>query len=204
MAVAGKVAITPKGEYVDGTVYDRLDTVVYNGNLYLAKKASSNVLPTDEEYWMLMVDLLSKLDVDGDSKDNTVTFTSADKTDPAALADVEVLASGETHASILEKASTMFKNVRYLAKMLGTTDISAIGDGTVTDAINTLETDKADTEHEHTANKISGGTFASTATYAKSGTDYTTARIRNIYAGTTDMTAGTSTLTSGNIYVVYE
>ena len=38
----------------------------------------------------------------------------------------------------------------------------------------------------------------------KTGTDYTTARARNIYAGTSDMTAGSSALTSGNIYLVYE
>lgn len=54
------------------------------------------------------------------------------------------------------------------------------------------------------ASKISSGTFASTAVYAKTGTDYTTARIRNIKASTTDLTAGTSTLSSGDIYVVYE
>ena len=37
----------------------------------------------------------------------------------------------------------MFKNVRYLFGMLGTTDISSIGDGTVTDAISRINTDLA-------------------------------------------------------------
>lgn len=43
-----------------------------------------------------------------------------------------------------------------------------------------------------------------TAVKAASGTDYSVARIRNIYAGTSDMTAGSSALASGNIYLVYE
>ena len=34
----------------------------------------------------------------------------------------------------------MFKNIRYLLSKLGTTDISTIGNGTVTDAINTINT----------------------------------------------------------------
>lgn len=39
---------------------------------------------------------------------------------------------------------------------------------------------------------------------APADTDYGVARIRNIYAGTDDMTAGTTTLASGTIYLVYE
>ncbi len=78
----------------------------------------------------------------GDSKDNTVTFTSGDALDseenPLAWTDVEVMASGEKHSGLLGKISAMFKNIRYLYKMLGTTDISTIGDGTATGAIKTL------------------------------------------------------------------
>ena len=54
------------------------------------------------------------------------------------------------------------------------------------------------------ANKITAGTFATTDIKAANGTDYSTARIRNIYAGTTDMTAGSSTLANGCMYLVYE
>lgn len=39
---------------------------------------------------------------------------------------------------------------------------------------------------------------------AKTGTDYSTKRVRNIYAGTADLTPGTSALDSGTIYIVYE
>lgn len=74
----------------------------------------------------------------GDTANNTVAFTSADSTTATAWTDVSALVTGEKHSSILNKVSTMFKNIRFLYKMLGTTDISAIGDGTVTNALSTL------------------------------------------------------------------
>lgn len=49
-----------------------------------------------------------------------------------------LLASGETHASIFSKVSTIFKNVRWLLSKMGTTDIPSIGNGTVTGALSTL------------------------------------------------------------------
>lgn len=42
------------------------------------------------------------------------------------------------------------------------------------------------------------------AVKATNSTDYTTSRIRNIRASTTDLTAGSSTLSNGEIYLVYE
>ena len=71
----------------------------------------------------------------GNTNNNSVTFTSKDSTAPTAWSDVELFKSGETHKSLFNKISTMLKNVRYLYKMLGSTDISALGDGTVTGAI---------------------------------------------------------------------
>ena len=137
MATAGKVAPTPKDKFVNGTAYDKLDVVEYNGTLYIAKKASAGVLPTDTEYWMLAVDLTGKLDTTGDTENNTVTFESSDEADPTAWKNVNVLSSKEKHSSLLKKISTMFSNVRYLYKLLGTTDISALG--TVTQALANLD-----------------------------------------------------------------
>ena len=54
------------------------------------------------------------------------------------------------------------------------------------------------------ASKITSGTFAATDVKAMNGTDYTTARVRNIKASTTDLTAGSSALANGDIYLVYE
>ena len=76
----------------------------------------------------------------GDTAENTTAFTSSDATDESASAwtNVSKLSSGEKHSSIFAKMSQMFKNVRYLYKMLGTTDISKIGNGTCTGAISSL------------------------------------------------------------------
>ncbi len=74
----------------------------------------------------------------GDSTNNTTTFTSADTESPTSWTNVSVLTSGEKHSSIFNKISTMFKNLRYLYKILGTTSISSIGNGTVTGAISTI------------------------------------------------------------------
>ena len=50
---------------------------------------------------------------------------------------------------------------------------------------------------------IQSPAFTGTPT-APQGTDYSTQRLRNIYAGTADMTAGTTALPNGVIYLVYE
>lgn len=49
----------------------------------------------------------------------------------------------------------------------------------------------------------SGGTMTG-ALYAKDDAAYTTAKVRNIKFGTTDLTAGTSSLSSGQIAMIYE
>ena len=48
-----------------------------------------------------------------------------------------------------------------------------------------------------------GGTMTGIL-YAQSNTSYATAQVRNIAASTTDLTAGTSSLNNGTIYLVYE
>lgn len=81
----------------------------------------------------------------GDSKDLTTTFTSQDSTNVTQWTDVGVLQSGEKHSSMFQKISTMFKNIRYLYHMLGTADISTLGEGadigTVTGALSKLNSD---------------------------------------------------------------
>lgn len=55
MAIAGKVAITPKGEWNAQTAYTKLDLVFYDNASYVAIQPSTGVEPTNESYWMLMV-----------------------------------------------------------------------------------------------------------------------------------------------------
>ena len=85
----------------------------------------------------------NKLAKTGDSKDTTTTFTSSDVADGSATAwtSVTKLDSGEKHSSIFAKVSQMFKNVRYLYKLLGTTDVSSFFGGSnqdITGALSTL------------------------------------------------------------------
>lgn len=63
---------------------------------------------------------------------------------------------------------------------------------------------KAASSHTQAASTITAGTFSATGVKAKSGTDYSTARVRNISAGTEDLEAGVSALESGSLYFVYE
>ena len=72
--------------------------------------------------------------------DMVEAFTSSDVADGGATAwtGVNPLTSGETNKSIFAKMSQMFKNIRYLYKLLGTTNISSIGNGTVTNALSVL------------------------------------------------------------------
>ena len=74
----------------------------------------------------------------------------------------------------------------------------------VTSSIQTQLNGKAASSHTHGAGNITAGTFAATGVKAATGTDYSTARVRNIQASTTDLTAGSSTLANGSIYLVYE
>lgn len=79
-----------------------------------------------------------------DLKDNVVEFTSGDcgEDGDAAQLTVAKLTSGETLKSMMNKVSRMFTNVRYILRLLGSTDISSesakIGDGTITGALSTL------------------------------------------------------------------
>ena len=72
-----------------------------------------------------------------DTESCTTTFTSGDSSTGDSTAPA-VITSGETHKSLFNKISTAVKNVRWLLNKMGTTDISAIGNGTVTGALSTL------------------------------------------------------------------
>lgn len=74
---AGRVAIVPKGEYVHGTQYTRLDSVRYKNGVYVAKKDNKSQYPTiegDNEYWMFMIGEINILPIErGGTGNNTGT-----------------------------------------------------------------------------------------------------------------------------------
>ncbi len=59
MAIAGRVAIVPKGEWDVATNYKRLDYITYHNIAYVAKKDSVGQTPTgvSNQYWMLSTDV---------------------------------------------------------------------------------------------------------------------------------------------------
>lgn len=75
---------------------------------------------------------------EADLTNNSVAFTSGDAASPTAWTSVSVITTGSTLATLFNRISTMVKNVRWLYSKLGTTDISSIGNGTVTGALSTL------------------------------------------------------------------
>lgn len=80
-------------------------------------------------------------------------------------------------------------------------DLNANAD-TIDTKLKELEDNKAESEHLQSASTVTAGTFggavvANASTVANLGTK----QVRNIYAGTTEMVAGTSTLPAGDIYV---
>ena len=108
-------------------------------NVYASPDAYA--LAEDLEALALVVD--DKLDADGDSAGNTVTFTSSDVPDSSVTKDTGwttsgALSSGETHESFMTKISRMIKNIRWIYKLIGTTDISSIGNGTITGGLSSL------------------------------------------------------------------
>lgn len=72
MTKAGRVAIVPKGEFISGSLYTRLDVVRYQNGNYVAKKDNVSVSPTigeDDDNWMFMGDFKvdSALDMDSEN-----------------------------------------------------------------------------------------------------------------------------------------
>lgn len=78
------------------------------------------------------------VNITDDNEEYDTGFESGDEENPIEYTDVPVIADNEPVKSFREKVSAMVKNVRYLIKMMGNTDISKIGNGTVTGAIDTL------------------------------------------------------------------
>lgn len=111
---------------------------------------------------------IGALATDGDSQDVITTFTSNDSLNELDSTPPELVTSGETHKSLFNKISTAVKNVRWLLSKMGTTDISSIGDGSITSALSELNTNKQDASTAITTTNIGSQSvsLAKTATTA--------------------------------------
>lgn len=101
--------------------------------------------------------------------DHAATFNSGDMEDPTGWADIVPIESGEKHSSLWRKVSLAVKNLRYLKKLLGTTDISAIGGGTITGAINALNTGIANLISKASASLTWNGIIIGVCRYGRMG-----------------------------------
>lgn len=137
---AGVVLEIPSTQSIQG-VFDTLNAVVTQGTQMIDdfRQLEIDKVGIDDNNVSTMTtyssEKITKLINEADSAENTVTFESYDSEEDVTWTDVPVLSSAEKHKSIFGKISTMFKNVRYLYKILGTTDISSIEDGTLTGAV---------------------------------------------------------------------
>lgn len=133
--------------------------------------------------------------------DMVEAFASSDVADGSATAwtSVSALTSGESNKNIFAKISQMFKNIRYLYKMLGTTDISAIGNGTVTNALSVLNANLEATTIRRRIYSIRPNSSGKYSLYADG---YTISNIVNVVAYTSNMEL-TCTVSSyaGSLYL---
>ena len=84
--VAGRVLLLPKGAYDASTTYNLLDFVTYEGSSYVCKKTSLNHLPTDTEYWQLLVSsTVHTLTSTLTAGQTSVTFNNALITDSSTI-----------------------------------------------------------------------------------------------------------------------
>lgn len=104
-----------------------------------ATAMNSAIQKNKQDIQQIQSDMDNFVTSEGDIAENTVSFVSGDIINPSSYTDIAPLKTREKIKSLLGKISTVVKNVRYLYKMLGSTDISKLGDGTVTSAINTLD-----------------------------------------------------------------
>ena len=76
--------------------------------------------------------------IGGNVATNYVAFTSQDSEDEVDASLPEVMNTKETTASLFSKVSQVIKNVRWIVKTIGKTDISSVGDGTLKGAVKSL------------------------------------------------------------------
>lgn len=202
---------------LDKTVY-RANGLTIHNNLVGGSTTNGtvefmpNALYSDSTYYPVSYDPIHHImssNKDADTGESIVNFVSADSAtgDPTAPG---ILTSGEQHKSIFNKISILFKNVRWLLSKMGTTDISSIGNGTVTGALSTLNSNIADVkllvakEYSGTMTVPAGGIKGTwIGTYAPKGYKIASYSLLNSAVGYVD--AGVASFSSeGTTYLIFK
>lgn len=190
MAVAGKVSITLDGVWEASKEYDRLCGVKHNNSLFISrKKPPIGVEPVDGDYWMLVIDGISNDEWDGLINDVTNLDNKIDNltADDVGAVPTERKVNGKALTSDISLSASDV-GARASDWMPSASDVGA-----------------AASSHNQAASTITAGTFGATGVKAANGTDYTTARVRNIVFTTTDPGASaSSSYGNGALTCVYE
>lgn len=111
-------------------------------------------------------------------------------------------AGNHTHSTYAPLASPTFTGTPKAPTATAGTNTTQIA---TTAFVTAAVSGKANSSHNQAASTITAGTLAGkVVANATAVATLTNAQIRNIQASTTDLTAGTSSLTTGDIYLVYE
>lgn len=200
-------------KYIDDKTYELPDNLLLYSpdtvEIDTPTKRDSDLLDgKPREYYERLVHdvenkLENKLSNDGDSKNNIVTFDN--------IENEENLSSGLKHGKLWAITKKNFDTIdielkEALEKAEQAKNATTVNGHTVESDVptNAKFTDTIYTHPStHPPTILSNGSLP-TGVVAAEGTDYGTKRLRNIYAGTADMTAGSSSLANGAFYVVYE
>lgn len=121
-----------------GAMYNISDEFVSTDNFKdggeITYPAGTNIYKTEDSMWDCLGGQLS----DYLMRDDIDTAVEEAMPDYATSAQLTELVAGEKMSTALGKIKTAVKNVISLVKLLGTADISSVGNGTVTGAISTL------------------------------------------------------------------
>ena len=148
--------------------------------------------------------------VNGKALSADVTLSAADVGARASSWTPDAAEVGADPAGTAEtKANAVQTNISLTKADVGLGNVDNTSDANkpISTATQTALNGKANSSHTHAAGDITSGTLA----VARGGTGQTTLTpavttkgVRQIYAGTSDMTAGTTALTTGCVYLVYE
>ncbi len=159
MADLGKVAIRPKGDWITGLIYEKLDIVKHNDNIYLALKDNTQEPADDGENWMLLLEgvpiatteTVGKVKPDGDTitVDADGTLHGASQV-PEGVTFVDLEAEDEELPEKIPVNADQLggQNPEYYAtaesvgKVLRNSDAQKISSGDIAEIIPTLERDK--------------------------------------------------------------
>ena len=137
--ILGKVSMTPKGSWNASTSYAPLDVVSYGGSAFLARRANSNVTPTEGEDWQMIAEkatIGNLLQTTGDSTEDAMSQKAA--TDSFALTEDLSIVKQSIGIITLSNPFSRYGNFEDASDWYCTNGTITIADNVVTFSVNSL------------------------------------------------------------------